>query len=85
MNFRMLQKAIQSLGAGGCRKSYYDKLHNLYSSPNIVTVIESRRTKCTAHVESMRRMRNAYRILVGKREGKIPLGRLGVFRRIIKN
>jgi hypothetical protein len=38
-------------------------------------MIKSRRMRCTGHVAGMREERNAYRILVGKPEGKRPLGR----------
>jgi hypothetical protein len=54
-----------------------EELHNLYSSPNIITcrMIKSRRMRWTGHVARMGEMRHAYRILVGKPEGKRPLGR----------
>jgi hypothetical protein len=51
------------------------ELHNLYSSPSIIRVIKSRRTRWTGHAARMVERRNAYRILVGKPEGKRPLGR----------
>jgi hypothetical protein len=51
------------------------ELHNLYSSPNIIRMMKSRRTRWTGHVARMGAKRNAYRILVGRPEGKIPLGR----------
>ena len=55
------------------------KLHNeelnLYVSPNIVWVIKSRRMKWAGHVARMWATRGVYRVLVGKPEGKIPLGR----------
>jgi hypothetical protein len=47
----------------------------LYSSPSIIRIIESRRMRWTGHVAGMGEKRNAYRILVGKLEGKRPLGR----------
>jgi hypothetical protein len=52
-----------------------EELHNLYSSPNIIRVIKSRRVRWEEHVVRMGEMRNGYSILVGKREGKRPLGR----------
>jgi hypothetical protein len=55
--------------------SFNEELHNLYSSPSIIRVIMSRRMRWTGHVARMGEKRNAYRILVGKPEGKIPLGR----------
>jgi hypothetical protein len=53
---------------GGCRKLLNEKLHNLYSSPNIIRMIKSRRMSWAWHVARMREKRNAYRILVGKAE-----------------
>ena len=47
----------------------------MYSSPNIVRVIKSRRMRWAGHVARMDDKREAYRILVGKPEGKRPLGR----------
>jgi hypothetical protein len=52
-----------------------DELHDLYSSPNIVRVIKSRRMRWAAHVARMGEGRGAYRVLVGRPEGKRPLGR----------
>jgi hypothetical protein len=51
------------------------RLHNLYSSPSIIRVIKSRRIGWAGHAARMGERRNAYRILVGKPEGKRPLGR----------
>jgi hypothetical protein len=48
---------------------------DLYSSPNIIWVIKSRRMRWVAHVAHMRERRDAYRVLVGKPEGKRALGR----------
>jgi hypothetical protein len=56
---------------GGWRKLHNEELHNLYSSPDIIRVIKSRRMRWAGHVARMGEKRNAYRILVGKR----PLGR----------
>jgi hypothetical protein len=47
----------------------------LYSSPNIIRMIKLRRMRWPGHVARMRETRNAYRILVGKPEGKRLLGR----------
>jgi hypothetical protein len=52
-----------------------DELHNLYSSPNVVRVIKSRRMGWAGHVARMGEGRGVYRVLVGRREGKRPLGR----------
>jgi hypothetical protein len=56
-------------------KLHNDEFHNLYSSPNIVKVIKSRRLRWTGHVGRMGQGRCVYRILVGKPVGKRPLGR----------
>jgi hypothetical protein len=57
---------------GGWRKMHNEGLHNLYSSPTIIRIIKSRRMRWTGYVARMGVERNAYRILVGKPEGKIP-------------
>jgi hypothetical protein len=54
---------------------YNEELHNLYSSPSIIRMIKSRRMSLIEHVARMEEKRNAYRILVGKPEGKRPLVR----------
>jgi hypothetical protein len=64
------------------KKLHIDKLHNLYSSPNIVRVIKSRRLKWVGHVARMGEGRGVYRVLVGKPEGKRPLRDLGLGGRI---
>jgi hypothetical protein len=60
---------------GSWRKLHNDELHSLYSSPNIVRVIKSRRMKWAGHVARMGEGRGVYRDLVGRPEGKRPLGR----------
>jgi hypothetical protein len=52
-----------------------EKLHKLYSSPNIIRIIKSRRMRWGGYVAWMGEKRNAYRILVGSPEEKRPLGR----------
>jgi hypothetical protein len=52
-----------------------EEFHNLYSSPNIIKMIKSRRMRWVVHEACMGQMRNAYKILVGKPEEKRPLGR----------
>jgi hypothetical protein len=54
---------------------HYDELHSLYSSPNIVRVIISRRMRWAGHVARMGEGRGVYRVLVGRTEAKRPLGR----------
>jgi hypothetical protein len=54
---------------------FHDELHNLYSSPNIVRVIKSRRMRWAGRVALMGEGRGVYRVLVVRPEGKRPLGR----------
>jgi hypothetical protein len=60
---------------GSWRKLHNDELHSLYSSPNIVRVIKSRRMRWAGQVASMGEGRGVNRVLVGRPEGKRPLGR----------
>jgi hypothetical protein len=60
---------------GEWRKLHNEELRDLYSSPSIIRIIKSRRMRWTGHVAGMGEKRNAYRLLVGKPEGKRPLGR----------
>jgi hypothetical protein len=60
---------------GDWRKLRNEDLHNLYSSPNIIRMIKSRRMRWAGHVARMGEKRNAYRILVGKPKGKRLLRR----------
>jgi len=60
---------------GEWRRLHKEELNDLYSSPNIVWVIKSRRMRWAGHVARMGEERGAYRFLVGKPEGKRPLGR----------
>jgi hypothetical protein len=60
---------------GGWRKLHNEELRNFYSSPRIIRIIESRRMRWAGHVARMGEKRTAYRIVVGKPEGKKPLGR----------
>jgi hypothetical protein len=60
---------------GGWRNLHNEELHNLYPSPSIIRMIKSRRMKWAGHVARLREKRNAYRILVGKPDGKRSLGR----------
>jgi hypothetical protein len=57
------------------RRLHNEELHDLYSSPNIIRVIKSRRKRWTGHVARMGERRRAYPIFVGKPEGKSPLAR----------
>ena len=60
---------------GEWRRLQYEELNDLYSSPNIVRMIKSRRMRWAGHVARMGEERGVYRVLVGKLEGKRPLGR----------
>jgi hypothetical protein len=60
---------------GEWRKLHNEELRDLYSSPSIIRIIKSRRIRWVGHVVRMEENRNAYRLLVGKPEGKSPLGR----------
>ncbi|KAJ4427528.1 hypothetical protein ANN_25176 [Periplaneta americana] len=60
---------------GEWRKLHNTELHALYSSPDIIRNIKSRRLRWAGHVAHMGESRNAYRVLVGRPEGKRPLGR----------
>jgi hypothetical protein len=60
---------------GEWRKLHNEELHDLYSSPSIIRIMKSRRMGWAGHVARMGENRNAYRLLVGKPEGKRPLGR----------
>ena len=57
------------------RRLHNEELNDLYSSPNIVRVIKSRTMRWAGHVVHMGEEREVYRVLVGKLEGKRPLGR----------
>ena len=57
------------------RKLHNAELHALYSSPNIIRNLKSRRLRWAGYVARMEQFRNAYRVLLGKPEGKRPLGR----------
>jgi hypothetical protein len=60
---------------GEWRKLHNEELRELYSSPSIIRIFKSRRMRWAGHVTRMGEKRNAYRLLVGKPEGKRPLGR----------
>jgi hypothetical protein len=59
---------------GKWRRLHNEELNDLYSSPNIIRVIKSKRM-WAGHVARMSEGRGAYRILVGRPEGRRPLGR----------
>ena len=60
---------------GEWRKLHNEELNDVYFSPNIVRVIKSRRMRWAGHIARMGKSRGVFRVLVGKPEGKRPLGR----------
>jgi hypothetical protein len=60
---------------GGWRKLHNEELRDLYSSPSIIRIIKPWRMRWAGHVARMGEKRNAYRLLMGKQEGKRLLGR----------
>ena len=60
---------------GEWTRLHNEELNDLYSSSNIVRVIKSRRMRWTEHVALMGEEKGVYRVLVGKPEGKRPMGR----------
>jgi hypothetical protein len=62
---------------GERKKLHNEELHNLYSSPDIIRQIKSRRMRWAGHVASMGEERKVYKFLVSKPEEKRPLGRQG--------
>ena len=60
---------------GEWRKLHNEEIKGLYSSPNIIRVIRSRRMRWAGHGEYTAERRGVYRLLVGKPKGKSPLGR----------
>jgi hypothetical protein len=61
---------------GGWRKVHNEELHSLYSSPSTIRMIKLRR-RWAGHVARIDEKRNVYKILVGKAEGRRPLGKPG--------
>jgi hypothetical protein len=60
---------------GEWRKLHNEELHNLYSSPDIIRQVKSKRMRWAGHVARMGEERKVYNVLVGKLEGKRPPGR----------
>ena len=63
------------MGPRGMRRLHNEELHSLYSSPNIVRAIKSKRLRWARHVAKMEKGRSGFKILTGKTTGKRSLGR----------
>ncbi|KAJ4428255.1 hypothetical protein ANN_24272 [Periplaneta americana] len=72
---RKIFEAKRDEVTGEWRKLYNAELHALYSSPDIIRNIKSRHLRWAGHVARMDESRNAHRVIVGRPEGKRPLGR----------
>jgi len=75
---RVLRRIFRPKGdevTGEWRKLHNEDLHDMHSSPNITRAIKLRKIRWAGHVARMGESRNVYRVLVGKPEGKISLGR----------
>jgi hypothetical protein len=78
VRFQILMASSMKLrrdGTGEWRKLHNEELHNLYSSPDIIRQVTSRRMGWAGHVARMGEERKVYKVLVGKPEGRRPLGR----------
>ena len=81
LSYAILHLIFISLGprrdevTGDWRRVHNEELNDLYCSPNTVRVIKSRRMRWAGHVARIGEERGVYRVLVGKPEGKRPLGR----------
>jgi hypothetical protein len=73
--FRIVDRSLRDEVTGKWRKLHNEELNNLYSSPNMVRVIKSRRIRWAGHVARMGEGKGVYRVLVGKTERRRPLGR----------
>ena len=71
----VLSKVCNLILYGPCRKLHNEELNDLFSSPNIVRVIKSRRLRWAGRVAHMEEGRGVHKGLVGKPGGKRPLGR----------
>jgi hypothetical protein len=73
--FLVIFRPERDEATGEWRRLDNEELNNLYSSQNIIRVIKSRRMRWAGHVARMGEKRDAYMILVGRREGRRALGR----------
>jgi hypothetical protein len=75
---RLLRRIFGPKGdvaTGEWRRLHNEELNDLYSSPNIIRVIKSRRMRWAGYIARMGEARGAYRILMGRLEGRRPLGK----------
>ena len=72
---RPRRRWVVNIRRGEWRRLRNEELNDLYCSPNIVRVIKWRRMRWAGHVERIGEETGVYRVLVGKPEGKRPLGR----------
>ena len=75
LNFNIYVLDRRDEVSGEWRKLHNEELNDLYSLPNIVRVVKSRRMGWAGHVARMGEDRGVHSVLVGKPEGKRPLGR----------
>jgi len=75
MVLRRIFRPTRDEVTGEWRRLHIEELNDLYSSPNIVRVIKSRRMWWAGHLARMGEERGVYRVLVGKPEGRRPLER----------
>jgi hypothetical protein len=73
--FPLLKRSKRDEVTGEWRKLHNEELHNLYSFPDIIKQVKSRRMRWAGHLARMGEERKLYKVLVGKPEGKRPLGR----------
>jgi hypothetical protein len=73
--FRKIFERKREELTGEWRRLHNEELHYLYPSPNIVRAIQSRRIILAGHIARKGDRRGAYRVLVGRPEGRRPLGR----------
>jgi hypothetical protein len=69
--------------AGGWRRLHNEELHNLYASPNIITMSKSRMMRWAGSAARIAQMKNIYNSLIGKSEGRRPFGRSSVDGKIL--
>jgi hypothetical protein len=66
-------RVLRRILVNGEWRKLNEELYDLYSSPNIIWVIKSRRMRWVEHVTHMGERRDVYRVLMGKPEGKIEV------------